>query len=159
MDAVTLRFTTHWPWNPTSFLIARGSGSKTCSHVMLVHDAVAYEATMLHGCRKVPLEVAMDGVSYFQDMAVTVPQLDSGLAWIEAQMGKAYDYAALLLPLLASDDWADDSKWWCSELVFMFLVNSGLVLLDPEITKRVTPEMLRMCNYPKSKILKYSKPA
>jgi hypothetical protein len=159
MDALTLRFTTKWPLNVASYLIARGTGSKMCSHVMLIREGMAYEATMLHGCRKVPLDVAMDGVAKYQDMALAVPDLETGLAWIEEQMGKAYDYAALLLPVLASDDWADDSKWWCSELVFMCLLKAGLVLLDPDIVKRVTPEDLRMCNHPKSEIFNLRQPA
>lgn len=159
MNNVTLRFTTKWPWNLTSPLIAFGSGSRFCSHVMVIIDDSAYEATMLHGVRKVPVFAAMEGVAKYQDMMLSVPNLDSGLQWIEKQIGKGYDFAALLLPVLASQDWADDSKWWCSELVFMFLIMAGLVLLDPDITKRVTPEMLRMCNFTKSEILTFSKPA
>jgi hypothetical protein len=154
-NVIALRFTSKWPWNITSPVIAWLGGSKEFSHVMAIVDGKAYEATMLHGCRVVPLAVAMDGVAAYQDMLVPVADVSAAVAWGEMQDGKRYDFAgALGLPLLMSDDWADDDKWWCSELVFMQLVKGGTVLLDPDITKRVTPEHLRMCNYQKSKVIK-----
>lgn len=151
MDALTLRFTTKWPWNVTSPIIARLGGSRDFSHVMTVIDGMAYEATMLHGCRVVPLDVAMDGVAKYRDMTIAVPDIDAAIRWGVDQDGAGYDFAgAFGLPFLMSDDWADESKWWCSELCFMQVLKAGVTLFDPDVYKRITPAHLLMCNYPKS---------
>ena len=154
MTNVTIRFTTKWPPNPTSLIIARLGGSNKFSHCMTIIDGIAYEATMLHGCRAIPLEDAMQGVSSYQDMLVPVQDIKSCIDFGRAQVGKGYDYAgAFGIPFLASQDWADDSKWWCSEHTFSMVGATGLWLLDPEFVKRVTPMHLLMCNYPKSEII------
>jgi len=155
MDSATIRFITRWPPNPTSLVIARLGGSKIFAHCIVIIDGLAYEATMLHGCRVVPVSVAMRGAASYQDMTIPIADKSAAIKFGLAQDGKGYDYAgAFGLPFLASEDWADDSKWWCSEHNFMMLGAGGTWLLDPEVHKRITPEHLRMCNYPKSKIIK-----
>ncbi len=151
---VTVRFTTKWPYNPTSPIIARLGGSKIWSHSMGIIDGKAYEATMTHGCRAVPLGEAMRGVARYRDMSVPVPNVEAAIAFGEDQDGKGYDMAgALGLPLLASEDWADWTRWWCSELTFMQIGMAGTWLLDPTEQKRVTPDDLHQCNFPKSEII------
>lgn len=155
MDSATVRFITRWPPNPTSLVIARLGGSKIFSHCMNIIDGVATEATMLHGCRNVPVDVAMQGVAKYQDMYVPVPNIGESIKFGEEQEGKKYDWAgAIGLPLLASEDWDNWNRWWCSELTFMQLGMGGTWLLDPNVYKRVTPEHIRMCNYPKSEIIR-----
>lgn len=154
MSIVTLRFTTQWPYNPASPVIARLTGSPVWSHVVTIIDGLAFEATMLHGCRVVPVSIAMKGVSRYQDMKIEVPDINSAMKWGLYQDGKGYDFAgAFGLPFLMSEDWSDDRKWWCSELCFRQLGEGGLWLLDPAEHKRVTPNDLHQCNYPKSEIV------
>jgi hypothetical protein len=152
---VTIRFTSRWPYNPMSLAIAIASGSREhLSHSMAIIDGRAYEASMNHGCRAVPVAEAMKGIVRWQDMPVWVPDLDAAIAFGEAQHGKGYDYpGALGIPLLMSEDWADDSKWWCSEHNFALLMAGGTFLLDPAEKKRVTPNDLRQCYYPKSALM------
>lgn len=158
MDTLTIRFSTKWPWNPTSPIIARLSGSKVWSHCFVIYGDMAYEATMMHGCRAVALSEAMQGVSQFQDMHVPVPYLGNALIFGNAQDGKPYDFAgAFGIPFLASSEWSDSSKWWCSELVFMMLYHGGAVMLDPDEQDRVTPNDLHQCNYPKSLVFNLRK--
>lgn len=149
---VTIRFTSRWPWNPASLLIAIGSGSRELfSHTIAIIGDRAYEANMLDGCRACPVADAMRGIVRWQDMPVWVPDLDAAIAFGEAQDGHGYDFAgALGIPLLMSEDWADSSRWWCSEHNFALLMAGGTILLDPEEKRRVTPNDLRQCNYPKS---------
>jgi hypothetical protein len=155
MDIVTVRFTTHWPPNPTSPIIARLGGSNWASHSMNIIDGKAYEATMLHRCRVVPVDQAMDGVAMYQDMFVPVADIGAARAWGEDQDRKAYDFAgAFGIPLLMSENWADDTKWWCSEHNFMQIGAGGLWLFDRAVYKRVTPAHLMMCNYPKSPVIR-----
>jgi hypothetical protein len=154
MTPVTIRFTTHWPPNPTSLIIARLGGSKKFSHCMTIIGNTVYEATMLNGCREVPLEVAMHGVASYQDMTVPVVDVQAAIDFGKSQISKRYDFAgAFGIPLLASEDWADDSKWWCSEHTFALLGAGGNWLLDPSVIHRVTPSHLLMCNYKKSEVV------
>ncbi|KQQ86899.1 hypothetical protein ASF77_19635 [Massilia sp. Leaf139] len=88
-------------------------------------------------------------------MEVEVPDIGAAVAFAEGQGGKPYDFAgALALPLLKSDDWGDDSRWWCSELVFAMLMAGGRTLLDPAEKHRVTPNDLYQCFFPKSQLMR-----
>ena len=152
---VTLRFTSRWPHNPISLVIALAGGSRFFSHVVAIAGGRAYESSMNHGCRAVDVAAMMKGIVRYQDMRVEVPDIDAAIAFGEAQAGKAYDFAgALTLPLLKSDDWGDDSSWWCSELAFAMLMAGGVTLLDPDEVHRVTPNDLFQCFYPKSELMR-----
>jgi hypothetical protein len=71
------------------------------------------------------------------------------------QDGKGYDWmGAAGIPLLYSEDWSDDRRWWCSELVFVMLGVGGTWLLDPAERTRVTPNDLHQVNLPKLPIIK-----
>ena len=151
---ITIRFCTRWPYNPASLVIARLGGSKLWSHCFTIINGMAYEATMIHGCRVVPVQEAMQGVSLFQDMTIPIPHIAAaeGFGW--DQSGKGYDYfGALGIPFMMSEDWGDWSKWWCSELVFMQTCMGGVYMLDQSVQKRVTVQDLHDCNYPKSAIV------
>lgn len=151
---ITIRFCTRWPYNPASLVIARLGGSKLWSHCFTIINGMAYESTMLHGCRVVPVYMAMEGVAIYQDMAVPAPHIANAEAFGHDQNGKGYDFAgALGIPFMMSEDWGDWSKWWCSELVFMQVCMGGLYMLDQNVQKRVTPQDLYDCNYPKSEIV------
>lgn len=148
--AITVRFTTKWPWNPASLVIARCSGSRFFSHVVAIAGDRAYEASMTHGCRATTVDQVMKGVVQYQDMTVWVPDLEKAIAFGEEQSGRGYDFwGALGIPFLASDDWNDTSTWWCSELVFALLMAGGAILLDPAEAHRVTPNDLFQCFHPK----------
>lgn len=149
---VTIRFTSRWPYNPASLAIGVLTDSPHgFSHTIAIIGARAYEANMTHGCRAVPLVQAMAGIVRYRDMQVRVPDLDAAIAFGEAQAGKPYDFAgAFGLPLLQSDNWHDDRKWWCSEHNFALLMAGGTILLDPAEAHRVTPNDLHQCYWPKS---------
>lgn len=155
MDEITIRFTTQWPWNPVSPVVARLTGSRIWSHVMTIIDGEAFEATMKHACRVVPLAEAMRGVAMYRDMFVPVSDIGEAVEFGRAQDGKPYDFAgAFGLPLLASDDWEDWRKWWCSELALMQVGMAGTWMLDPDEKTRVTPNDLHQCNYRKSELIR-----
>lgn len=156
---VTIRFTTRWPWNPASPVIARLAGSRQWSHCFAIIDGTAYEAAMGQGCRVAPVAEAMVGVAAYRDMEVCVQDIEAAKAFGVAQDGKRYDYpGALGLPLMASENWGDDTSWWCSELVFMMVGAAGVWMLDRDEQHRVTPNDLHQCNYAKTDIVYLSKP-
>lgn len=152
---VTIRFTSRWPYNPASLAIALLSGSRELfSHTMNIIEGRAYEASMTHGCRAVSVAEAMEGIVRWQDMQVWVPDLAASIEFGEDQDGKPYDFAgALGIPFLMSEDWRDDSKWWCSELNFAQIMAGGTFMLDPAEKGRVRPNDLRQCFYPKSALM------
>lgn len=156
---ITVRLTSRWPHNPLSLLIGIAAGSRQFSHVIAIIGERAYEASMTHGCRAGSIEELMEGVAIYRDMQVWVPDLDAAIAFAEAQSGKGYDFAgAVGIPLTYSEDWSDDSKWWCSDEAFAILLAGGVRLFDPDVMRRVRPIDLHMVDLPKSPIQRWRKP-
>ena len=152
---VTIRFTSRWPYNPVSLAIAVMAQSRFFSHTVAVIGDRAYEASMTHGCRAVPLASAMAGIVRYQDMQILVPDIEAAKSFGEAQDGKPYDFpGALGLPFLQSDEWHDDAKWWCSEHNFALVMAGGVMMLDPDEKSRVTPNDLHQCYFPKSALMR-----
>jgi uncharacterized protein YycO len=57
---------------------------------------------------------------------VTLPLVpDSAYGLAKAEIGKPYDYAALLSWLLPFRDWEDHNRWYCSELV-AYAINGSM---------------------------------
>jgi hypothetical protein len=155
---VTVRLTSRWPYNPLSLAVGVLSGSRQFSHAIAIIGGRAYEASMTHGCRAGAVDELMEGIVVYRDMLVRVPDLDAAIEFAEAQCDpdppaapKKYDWAgAAGIPLTYSEDWADASRWWCSELVFAIVLAGGTRLFDPDVMKRVCPIDLQMCDYPKT---------
>jgi len=151
---VTVRLTSRWPWNPLSLAVGVASGSRQFSHAIAIIGDRAYEASMTHGCRAGTVEELMKGIVVYRDMQVWVPDIDAARAFAEAQIGKGYDWAgAVGIPLTYSEDWSDDSKWWCSDFVFAIVLAGGTRLFDPAVMRRVRPVDLQMVDYPKTTIV------
>jgi hypothetical protein len=150
---ITVRLTSRWPYNPLSLAVGIAAGSRQFSHAITIIGDRAHEASMTHGCRAGAVNEVMDGIAVYRDMDVWVPDLDSAAAFAEAQAGKGYDWpGAIGIPLTFSEDWSDDSCWWCSDLVFAILLAGGVRLFDPDVLKRVRPIDLQMVDYPKGPI-------
>jgi hypothetical protein len=157
---VTVRLTSRWPYNPGSLVIGIAAGSHQFSHAMAILGGdMAYEASMTHGCRVGTEIELMDGVAAYRDMRVWVPDLVGAIYFAESQAGKKYDWlGAIGIPFTYSEDWSDDSKWWCSDLVFAILLAGGVRLFDPAVMKRVRPIDLHMADYPKGPIIRTRRP-
>jgi hypothetical protein len=152
---ITVRLTSRWPYNPLSLAVGVCAGSRQFSHSITIIGERAYEASMTHGCRAGTVEELMDGIVVYRDMPVVVPDIDAARTFAEQQVGKGYDFAgAAGIPLTYSEDWTDDSKWWCSDLTFATVLAGGLRLFDPAVMKRVRPIDLHMCDYPKSELMR-----
>ncbi|WP_143745605.1 hypothetical protein [Massilia sp. KIM] len=152
---VTVRLTSRWPYNPLSLVVGVLSGSRQFSHAIAIIGERAYEASMSHACRAGTLDELMDGVALYRDMDVWVPDLGGAIAFAEAQVGKRYDWAgAIGIPFTFSEDWNDDTAWWCSELVFAIILAGGVELLDPAYIRRVRPIDLHMIAIQKSALVR-----
>ena len=156
---VTVRLTSRWPWNPISLAVGVLSGSRQFSHAIAIIGDRAYDASMTHGCRACSVAEAMEGIVVYRDMPVWVPDLDAAIAFAEAQAGKGYDWpGAIGIPLTYSEDWSDDSAWWCSDLLFAILLAGGVRLFDPAVMRRVRPIDLHMVDLPKGPIKRWPQP-
>ena len=159
---VTVRLTSRWPYNPISLAVGVLSGSRQFSHAIAIIEGRAYEASMTHGCRAGTVDEIMAGIVVWRDMEVWVPDLDAAIAFAEAQCApaaperpKKYDWlGAIGIPLTYSEDWSDDTRWWCSDLVFAIVLAGGTRLFDPAVMKRVRPIDLHMVDYSKAAIMR-----
>jgi hypothetical protein len=161
---VTVRLTSRWPCNPLSLAVGLAAGSRQFSHAFAIIERRAYEASMTHGCRAGTVDELMEGIVVYRDMRVWVQDLDAAIEFAEAQCDPdppaapaKYDWAgAVGIPLTYSEDWADASRWWCSELVFAIILAGGTRLFDPDVMKRVCPIHLHMFDQPKSPVFRIS---
>jgi hypothetical protein len=156
---VTVRLTSRWPYNPLSLAVGIAAGSRQFSHAVAIIGDRACEASMTHGCRADTVAEIMAGIAVYRDMEVWVPDLDAAIAFAEAQAGKGYDWpGAIGIPLTYSEDWSDDSRWWCSDLVFAIVLAGGTRLFDPDVMRRVRPIDLHMADHPKSPVMRWRQP-
>jgi len=161
---ITVRLTSRWPYNPISLAIGVASGSRQLSHAITIIEDRAYEASMTHGCRAGTVEELMAGIVVYRDMPVWVPDVDAAIAFAEAQCAppppskpKRYDFpGAVGIPFTYSQEWSDDSCWWCSDLAFAIVLAGGTRLYDPAEMKRIKPIDLQMVDIPKGPIVRIS---
>jgi hypothetical protein len=156
---VTVRLTSRWPYNPLSLAVGIAAGSRQFSHAITIIGHRAYEASMTHGCRAGTVDELMEGIAVYRDMDVWVPDIDAAKAFAEAQVGKGYDWSgAIGIPFTYSEDWSDDSCWWCSDYSFAIILAGGTRLLDPDVMKRARPIDLHMADFPKGPIVRRRQP-
>lgn len=140
MPSVRVMFsTTRWPLS----VAIRAATWSRWSHVALVDGETVIEAVAVHGVRRAPLGEAMARAA--EVAFVDLPARDPAavIAAAAGQLGKPYDYAALL-GLALRRDWQTSAAWFCSELVAWSFDAAGQPLLRAEVVRRVTPQHLWM---------------
>ena len=140
MGTVSLLFSTSL--HPMSAVI-RACTWSNWSHVAVIDGDEVIEATAPAGVRRFPVVQAIDHAKRGQ--IVELPCRDPGavIAAAASQLGKPYDYTAVL-GLGLKRDWQQDDSWFCSELVAWAFEQAGEPLFRAEILRRVTPEHLWM---------------
>lgn len=156
MGTVTFMYTRR-RWNLISLAIrwamprSRFAFALSSHLIVLVGDA-CYEATMLHGVRKVPLAEAMAGQILVKESCFFVPDPEAGIAFGEAQLCRYepklpawlpnwiaipartvlkichnnYDFkGAFGLSLAPDRDWAEADFWFCYEFGAAWLRAAG----------------------------------
>lgn len=141
MPAVRLLFST--TENPFSSLIRAATWSRW-SHVAIIEDGdTVIEAAALHGVRRVTF---VDAINRAKDAALVELRSADPAAVIAAaasQIGKPYDYTAIL-GIGLQRDWQEDDAWFCSELIAWAFDAAGQPLFRPDCMRRVTPQHLWM---------------
>ncbi len=89
-------------------------------------EAFVVHATMQHGVIRQPLWQLQ--MNFPKHVVIDVPVEDEGAAqaWLLKQVGKPYDFGALLGFIFErGPDWGDDDKWYCSEMALMAFLLAG----------------------------------
>lgn len=140
MSGIQLLFsTTHHPF---SGLIRAATWSRW-SHVALVAGPHVIEAVALEGVRQVSKAYAIERASAYSlvDLPARNPQAIIDAA--RGQIGKPYDWTAIV-GLGLRRDWQEDDSWFCSELVAWAADQAGEAWFRQEALRRVTPEHIWM---------------
>ena len=130
MNTITLHYTRR-PWNPISWLIRWAMPRSRfalalSSHVIVQIGAWCYEATMLHGVRRVRPTEALRGQLVVRRVDYQVPDVSEAIRFADDQVGAGYDFAGAFGLSLAPDrDWADPSSWFCYEFAAAVLRAAG----------------------------------
>ncbi len=113
------------------------------SHVALIDGDCVIEAVAPQGVRRVNLATVIQ--SYTHHEICYFPCFDSGkiLKAAASQLGKPYDYTAVL-GIGMHRDWQEKDSWFCSELAAWAFDQAGEPLFRAEVMRRVTPNHLWM---------------
>ena len=110
------------------------------NHVAIEIDGQVYEARGITGVTRRSAKVYLKEWAESATVNVKVPSPSSAVTFLEAQLGKGYDYGGIIaLPFRKS--WHGRSKWFCSELVAAALLAAGLPKMRVD-AYRVTPRDL-----------------
>ncbi len=106
-------------------------------HSEFVFGDVTFGSRSDDGVKYRPLDV------YPVDIRSTIPATDAQytklLAFLHAQQGKGYD-ALGDVGILTDQDWHDDRKWFCSELVTAALEYAEIIKPIHSAVNHITPE-------------------
>lgn len=107
-----------------------------CSHV----DFILPDGSLLGAVpsKGVILQPATDREFFARAEEYIVDAPASAIEYAVSQLGKPYDWSGVFSFLFPERDWQDDSKWFCSELVFASLAQAGVLLLNGNPHK-ITP--------------------
>lgn len=125
-------------------IIRFGTMSDWCHVDILFDDGTLIGATG-NGVQRMSLDDRLNRSTHpIYQYRIDEIKLDESKArsFAEAQLGKPYDYSAVFAFAVPwRTHWADDSKWFCSELVAATINASG-TLIARETLSRVTPAFL-----------------
>lgn len=130
MDKLTVVFTKDTR-NPLSWLIrwvlprSRFAWALS-SHCYIVNGDDWYQSVAPKGVCKVSRSEALRTDTIVKTIDYYVPNASAGIAFLESQLGKKYDYkGAIGLGIGPDRNWSDSDRWFCYELAAMALKVSG----------------------------------
>lgn len=109
------------------------------NHVGIQVDGMVYEATLFKGVRKVSINSFYEHNVVKVELAVHVDDKQALKDFLEEQVGKPYDWKAIVsLPFRRN--WHNRESWMCSELAAEALIAGGARF--PMGSNRITPRDL-----------------
>lgn len=124
--------------------------------VQIGEDAVIDSTFLGGGVRLQPLETFLRGRRLVHAIDVTLPDEPAARVFLADQIGKGYDWTALV-GFLAWRDWAEPDSWYCSELAAAALLAGGWTLADRH--SRVGVRLLREVGHARAGAQIVSEPA
>lgn len=113
-------------------LLIRAFEGGQCSHVgielrdgRVIDSAFAQRGVRLHPDRNSFLR----GRTLVDDIPLSLPMPDAAEAWLHAQVGKPYDWTALIGFLLWRD-WSRLGAWFCTEATAYAMLYGGITFAD-----------------------------
>lgn len=96
------------------------------SHVAVVeNDEFVIDATFKHGgVRRRALREVLAASSAFELVEIELPEESAALTFLRAQIGKPYDWTAIL-GFIGRSHWEEDDAWFCNELAEAAMVAGG----------------------------------
>lgn len=73
-------------------------------------------------------------------LQTTREQENAFYSFLDAQLGKPYDWTAIFA-FVVNRDWREDDSWFCSELIIAALEFAKIIRKLSTSSNRVTPEM------------------
>ena len=111
------------------------------NHVAIEVGGIVYESVTAGGVRRVPAGSFPGLWEKTASVSVSVDNPGEMLTFLNAQVGKPYDWTAIFaLPFRKS--WHARDKWFCSELVAEALIADGSNAIPRLKSYRVTPRDL-----------------
>jgi|CXWL01.1.fsa_nt_gi uncharacterized protein YycO len=131
--------------SPASWLIRLACWSQW-SHVAVVEDdmSVIHSTFFGGGVHRVALAALRASYSATELVDVPVPDEAAALAFLRAQIGRPYDWTAIV-GIALRRNWADPKRWFCSELLEATLIAGGLVRWREKVS-RITQQHQYMLN-------------
>jgi uncharacterized protein YycO len=108
------------------------------SHIAIEDGDHLIEAHWRYGVRRVPKEEGLKKVSRMAVIKVETKNDEAVLKACRSQVGKPYDYSAIL-SFLIRRDWQEDDAWQCAELIAWAFAMAGEPIFRPDSVSRITP--------------------
>lgn len=140
MGTVSLLFSTSG--HPMSAAIRLSTWSDW-SHVAIIDGDEVIETTAPAGVRRFPVVQAINHAKRGAIVELPCRDPQAVIAAAVSQLGKPYDYTAIL-GLGLRRDWQEEDAWFCSELVAWAFQHAGEPLFRADVLRRVTPQHLWM---------------
>lgn len=121
-----------------SYLICLFTRSQWSHCVIVESESSVIDSTFAHrGVRRRALATIYSESSKTEEVDIPVPDEAGALAYARAQIGKPYDWKAIL-SFVFRRNWSDDRAWFCNELAEACLAAGGKKRFRENIS-RITP--------------------
>lgn len=113
--------------------------SKFSHMAVLLDDNTVIEATAFKGVVRRPYQNFTKHYDHIIIQEVPLPDEEAAIKFLIAQVGKPYDWTAILGIVFRNGKWTDPDSWFCSELVEAAIKTGGLDRFKEDVS-RIIPQ-------------------
>lgn len=132
---------TYRPYSLFSWLIRLFTFSKFSHVALMLSSEYIVDATFKHGVKISTTEEFLKQYPLSRQTIVDIdiPNSSDTIGFILKQLGKPYDWTAIV-GIVTQRNWQEDDSWFCSELIEAAIKSGGLDRFREDVS-RVTPNM------------------